>query len=427
MTQAIPGTPPLTPQPAPLRPKFSWAAVGLLSMNGLSALALLALAAVLGIVGIYDQFFPSETSGQTANSLSLAFYMGVIGILLLPGAIFALMRILGKPLPGPVQRTFKMLETIGLFSVPLWLLALLVGQWVAGNPQISWMVLPPLQILTGGIPVAWLVLIGQRGLSSGSPQRSWAVLSIELVATFSIILMAELVFFAGLVVVAVIWLASNPDVMQEFNNLMLRLSNMQQADTAAIQRILQPYLDQPVVSFILLAVISGFVPLIEELLKPLTVWVLAGRLTTPAQGFVAGLISGGGFALVESLGRLSPTSGDQWASIAIGRAGTDLLHVLTAGLMGWALVGAWRNGKILQLGLTYFLCVITHGLWNALALWMGITPVLPITPGEIPFSQSLGIFAPAGLLVLAVVMLFVLLRANRVLRASSQPTSIQEK
>jgi hypothetical protein len=95
--------------------------------------------------------------------------------------------------------------------------------------------------------------------------------------------------------------------------------------------------------------------------------------------------------------------------------------------MGWALVGAWRNGKILQLGLTYFLCVITHGLWNALALWMGITPVLPITPGEIPFSQSLGIFAPAGLLVLAVVMLFVLLRANRVLRASSQPTSIQEK
>jgi hypothetical protein len=425
MMQVIPETPPLTPQPAP-RPNFPWAAVGLLSMNGLGALGLLALAALLGIVAVFDQANPSDAPGGAPGSLSLAFYLGVIGVLLLPGAFFALLRIMGIPLPGGAQRIFKILETIGLFSLPLWLLALLAGWWIAGNSQVRWLVLPPLQILTGGIPVAWLVLIGQRGLSSGSPQRSWAVFSIELVATFSIILIVELILFAGLILVAVIWLAANPDVMREFNNLMLQMSNIQQTDTAAMQRILQPYLDRPVVSFIILAVISGFVPLIEELLKPLTVWVLAGRLTTPAQGFVAGLISGGGFALVESLGRLSPTPGDQWASIAIGRAGTDLLHVLTAGLMGWALVGAWQKGKIWQLGLTYFLCVSTHGLWNALALWMGITPVLPIAAGEITFSQRLGVFAPAGLLALALVMLFVLLRLNRVLRAGAQLTSVQE-
>ena len=424
--QAIPETPPLMPQPAPPRTKFSWAAVGLLSMNGLGALGLLALAALLGIVAVYDQFYPTKAAGQTTGSLSLAFYMGVIGIMLLPGAIFALLRILGKPLPDGAQRIFKMLEAIGLFSLPLWLLSLLAGWWIAGNTQISWLVLPPLQILTGGIPVAWLVLIGQRGLSSGSPQRSWAIFSIELVATFTIILIVELIFFVGLIFVAVIWLAANPAAMREFNALMLQMANIQQTDTAAVQRILQPYLEQPVVSFIFLAVISGFVPLIEELLKPLTVWVLAGRLTTPAQGFVAGLISGGGFALVESLGRLSPTSGDQWASIAVGRAGTDMLHILTAGLMGWALVGAWQKGKIWQLGLTYFLCASTHGLWNALALWMGITPVLPITPGEIPFSQRLGVFAPAGLLVMALIMLYVLLRLNRTLRAGAQPISVQE-
>jgi hypothetical protein len=120
---------------------------------------------------------------------------------------------------------------------------------------------------------------------------------------------------------------------------------------------------------------------------------------------------------------MGSAASDNWIGVAIGRAGTDLLHVLTAGLMGWALVSAWREGKYLQLGLTYFLCAFTHGLWNGLALWMGFSTLLPIRPGNLPFSLRLGIVSPAGLVILAVVMFTVLLRSNRILRVKDQTTS----
>ncbi len=48
--------------------------------------------------------------------------------------------------------------------------------------------------------------------------------------------------------------------------------------------------------FGVLAVISGIVPLIEEILKPIALWSLVGKDLTDQEGFVAGLLSGAGFA-----------------------------------------------------------------------------------------------------------------------------------
>ena len=423
MTQINAGNILVTLPPQPAKPKLSWAAVGMLALSGLGALGSFGLAASLVGAGLFSQFNQNGLPIQSTETLFLALTSALTGVLLVPPMALAFLRILGKPLPAWSGRVSKAFETAGLFGLLAWLVVLVAGQWMAGRSDVTWLVMPPLQLLAGSLPVAWLVLVGKRGLSSGSPLRTWSILTIELSVTFVVIVIAELLVFAGLIAVWLVFLAANPGIRAELNQLVLRLMNIQQVDSETMQRILQPYLARPVVAYTGLAIIAGIVPLIEELLKPLAVWLLAHRLTTPAQGFVAGLISGGGFALLESLGRMGSAPSDGWAGVAIGRAGTDLLHVLTAGLMGWALVSAWRERKYLQLGLTYFLCVLTHGLWNGLALWMGFSTLIPISPGELPFSQRLGIVSPVGLVILAVVMFIVLLRANRIMRVSDHTTS----
>jgi len=82
-----------------------------------------------------------------------------------------------------------------------------------------------------------------------------------------------------------------------------RLSNAG-SDPETLLRILQPVAMTPSVLISVLLMVSGVVPLIEELVKPLGLWVLVGKKLTPAQGFVGGLLCGAAFALLESLGSM---------------------------------------------------------------------------------------------------------------------------
>ncbi len=106
--------------------------------------------------------------------------------------------------------------------------------------------------------------------------------------------------------------------------------------------------------------------MIEEALKPIGVWLLFGRRLTPAAGFAAGALSGAGYALIESLALTS--SGEAWSSLVLARTGTSAVHILTAGLTGWALVLAWQKRRFLPLLLAYLCAVMIHGLWNGLTL-----------------------------------------------------------
>jgi len=98
-----------------------------------------------------------------------------------------------------------------------------------------------------------------------------------------------------------------------------------------------------------------------------------------------------------------PTSGLAWS---IGRAGTDLLHILTSGLMGLALYYAFQKGKYLRLILTYLMVVILHGSWNFFSLWAGFYSfIIPI--GSAPAGPTLTVssripafISPIGLGVL---------------------------
>jgi hypothetical protein len=130
-------------------------------------------------------------------------------------------------------------------------------------------------------------------------------------------------------------------------------------------------------------------------------------------------LSGAGYALFESL--MLTSGGEEWAVVVLARIGTAVIHILTTGLMGLALVLAWRDGKYLRLGLTYLGVVAIHGLWNGLTLFALVTTGLDEFSGgvEIPsLILRLGALAPYGLAALSTGAFIALIWANRSLTKS---------
>jgi RsiW-degrading membrane proteinase PrsW (M82 family) len=206
--------------------------------------------------------------------------------------------------------------------------------------------------------------------------------------------------------------------MDEFTGLAQQLEQAQQFGSSPelLMRMLAPYLSDPRVIFAAFTFGAVIVPLIEEALKPLGVWLLAGSHLTPAEGFTAGVLCGAGYALIESL-LLSSNGGTEWVSLAFARIGTGVVHILTSGLTGWGLASAWAENRYLRLGVAYLGAVMIHGLWNGLTVLMvtaGLSQVLGQTV-EQPLAEA-GEWAPYGLIALALLGLAALIWANWRLR-----------
>ena len=157
------------------------------------------------------------------------------------------------------------------------------------------------------------------------------------------------------------------------------------------------------------------VPLIEEAIKPVGVWLLAGRQLEPAAGFAAGLLSGAGYAVIESL--LLTTSGQEWAYLVFARIGTGAVHILTGGLVGWALVQAWNEGSYIRLGAIYLLAVLIHGTWNGLTMVMAFDSLSPAhtASSNLELLNTISQAAPYLLGGIALLSFVGLILANRTL------------
>ncbi len=400
------------------RQKTEWGSIAQIVFSGLGFLGFISLAVLLGVLGISDQINQGNISGQVTSSLTLAWsYLLVSGLLVLSVGAGFMCIFRGKE-PAQVNRTLNSVDKGLSWIILAWPVVLFAGYLVANSQTLNWILLPPIHLLAVGIPIIWLVHIGRRGLPAGSLQRKLATLSLGMVGSFLLAFIAEIIVLILIGIVGIMLIASNPNAVLDLNRLAQRISSSQM-DPEVIARALRPYLSNPRVIFIGLATISGFVPLIEELFKPLAVWVLGRRLQTPAEGFAVGLLAGSGFALVESLGQVGSLNGVDWMVVEIGRGGTDLLHITTTGIMGWALVSAWRGGKTWLPGVAYLVAISIHGLWNALILGIGLAPYLNFSPASLPYYQELGSFAPVGLGLMVIVLMAILLSANRNLRAKA--------
>lgn len=371
--------------------------------------------AALGLTGLFvsDPALPDSlpmflmAAGATAS-----------GILVLPSAAFALWRVLGKEaedFPARVHGFGRYLQPRWwIFALPV---VLLLGYLVTGQTDLAWLLLPPLHVLAVGLPVAWLLNLAVRGLPLGSRQRMWGVFGSGLVLAPTLVLIVEGVAGLLFLILAAFGITNQPELMEELISLSEWLVESNPSPELIVN-MFSPYLYQPGVVFSVLVFGSVIVPLIEEIFKPIGVWLLVGRNLQPAAGFAAGALSGAGYALFESLALTS--GGEDWAVLMMARIGTAVVHILTSGMTGWALVLAWQRGRYLLLGVTYLGAVCIHGLWNALTLFysfaaLGEFGTLPVEPTSV---FELAVAAPYALGLLALGGFLAMMQAKRALASS---------
>ncbi len=374
-----------------------------LIISGLGLAFSLMAAAMLFLIGFVGLFSETVLMANILPMFTLAWVSLLAAALALPSLLFSIGQIRGRTPQLPRIQGFRLASIFLL----LWPLVLVLGNLLASQTRIAWLVMPPLQILAIGLPIWWLFEVASRRLSVGSHKRGWGVVNFGLFLTTPTVILVEMVILGFLFMLIILWIMTQPDLMNELERLAQQILATQ-PDPDKIIEYIRPYLQNPLVIFGIFAVIAGLVPLIEELLKPLALWALAGQRLTPAQGFVGGALSGGSFALLESLLSLSDPGQGQWVALAAGRAGTALLHITTTALVGWALALAWQKGSYLRLGATYLLAVGLHGVWNMLSIFSGLGIILEEIPQNM---QILNVFSQAApfALVALVLLLFTLL------------------
>jgi RsiW-degrading membrane proteinase PrsW (M82 family) len=383
----------------------------------LGVLLLLVGAAICAVTGVAALFQRGNYESAT-TLLVLAAGMTFSALLLLPACYYNLRHATHLDQTGELE-TSPRLRLSWLQVLPflaLWPLSLLVGQWLSGTPRLGWLILPLLGVLGVALPL-WLWLGWTLDRLPLAPRwQVWSTFGIGMTLAPLLATIAELLVFALISLVGVLYLSGRPDLSSNFTMLLSRL--MSAPNQEVVLRILSPYLLRPGMLLIILTVASVLIPLIEEALKPLAVWLLADQLSSPVQGFVLGILSGAGFALFENIPAVGGAGGD-WAAEVIARACAALMHMTATGLVGWALVSAWQERRFLRLGLSYGLAVLIHGVWNALGLgvvWYSLTHLSALP--SLPAGAEYAIYA--GLLTMALGGLLFLRSANRRLRLETE-------
>ena len=377
--------------------QFALSLFGILALWGLSLLML---------IMVFGSALAGDMVGATALGLNAA---GTVfaGVLLIPSAGYALLRLLNKPIPFNIH-----------LKHPAWIIlalppVLLLGYFAVQLEATALLILPVLHVLAAGISVAWLLTLGLRGLSVGSPQRAWGIFGMGLIVAPFLSLIAEMVALLGL---GVLYLALNPGLFETI----LELSGYVPLDAPGpVLDVLEPYIMQPGTLYIALLFGALVVPLIEELFKPIGVWLLVGRKPSQFQGFAAGLLSGAGYALFENFS-LGASAGEDWVIVVVARIGTSLIHIVTAGLTGWALSLAWTEKRYLRLAVSYFIAVTIHGLWNGTVI---LTAGIELLGSEVAIPDvllSISYGAPIIFVVLVLGCFLLLLAFNAALRRKVQ-------
>ncbi len=384
--------------------QFYLATVAIISLWGTSLVS--ALAGLL-------ELFQNPTGALAALQYSLlsasTFF---VGVLVVPSAIFAGARLLHRTLPPSSIKWNTLRPTRLIFTLPFIYIA---GYLVTEYTDLAWLLLPPIHILTIGLPIAWLTYIGLRNLPNGTPQRYWGVFDAGMLLAPLLIFAFE---FAAIVIImlgGVIVLASDPELLAEISTLVESFDYASQSPEVFLDQI-EPLLFKPVSMYVIFTFVAIIVPLLEELIKPIGVWLLFGHKLSPAAGYSAGLLSGAGFALVESLGM--SVNSQEWGIVVAARIGTGAIHILTAGLMGWGLAASWQDHRYIRLPIIYLLAVGIHGLWNGLTLFYLATEFSELQ--TIGFKDTawnaFGSNTPFLLVLLAVGAFFSLLWLNKKMR-----------
>ena len=360
-----------------------------------------------GAIQIKQGSQPLGFGGQFTTAMDIA----VIGLLIFPSAFFSFMRMINRPIEMNTGKT----SPIFLALILLWPVVLAAGNSLA-QAGTWWAIVffPIAQVAAVLLLIAWFYLVAGQKLERSSSQRNWGILSAGMLGGTGLSILIELIGGILLLVGFIVIVIMNPALQSEVTQLANRIANAGN-DMEAIMRILTPYLSRPAVIIPLFFSFSIAVPLIEEACKPIGLWFISRKGLTPAQGFMGGVISGAGFAVIESLFNTARLLDSSWIIVSSLRFGTTLMHVLASGLVGWGLASAWSQRKYLRLAGAYLAAVVLHGVWNGLAVLFAISQ---LTQGSnMEFLNATGVFAIWGLGIWTLIALVVLLLMNSKLRA----------
>lgn len=401
----------MIPPPLPDRSRGLTTAQLILGILGIT-FSLMALF-VLVVLMVAGPMIPNFDTSQDNQLIFMGWIVGLVIILTIPSLVLSIQRLRGLPPPRPLQKTF-LAASLALVLIPL--IYLVINE--ADTPSGSTWWTAPLKILLVLIPCWWFFELGRLRLNGGSAQRLWGLSNFSMYLTLSLVIVVEIILLGiGLLAVSM-WLIQQPDFLAVIQQIQQQLQ-VNPLDIPDISIESLPILQSPELIIALIAGVSVIIPLTEEALKPLALWVFSKRNLTPVEGFVAGMVCGATFALIESAFSIGSVPSEMWELSIASRAGTGLLHIITAGVNGWALVSTWNDGKWLRIALTYVLTVLVHGLWNFFAILMGLSQVstqlsLPIDPGLV----DLAIW---GLAVISVLLMVALILMNRMLRNRARP------
>jgi uncharacterized membrane protein YiaA len=378
----------------------------------LSALFLSGIGLLMGSTALLS-FFSGEAVEVEQTIIFIAF--GFEGVVLFIAAFFSFQKTLRKPSA----------DQEASFSISFWpiivltitaFVSILVGYQISGLNTVNWLILPILTLPAVVLPLCVLLALGTQKLPFGSRWQSWSVLGLGMTLVPLILFVLEVAVLIIVFFIVIAYVMTQPDLVSELQRLSQQIMFLDPQSEAALD-LLSPFVAKPGVIITVLAYIAILVPALEEIFKPLGVWLLAGKLESPAQGFALGALSGAGYALIETIGVSNQTV--EWASLLFSRIGTGLLHITTSALMGAALVLAWRERRYLRLIGTYFLVVLLHGLWNTFAMLFTFSGLAELI-GQSGFLSTLQPVMIITMSILAIGLFAILVIFNRKMRNSVQ-------
>lgn len=379
----------------------------------LGALFLFGIGLLMAVTALAS--FVSGTGVKAEQTIFLAGF-SFAGIILLVAAFFAFQKFLQKP---SADQGISILISNWLIAAFIVITgaSILIGYQIGGIKAIAWLLLPILTIPAIVLPLGVLLAFGTRKLPFGTRWQTWSVLGLGMSLTPLILFASEL--FIGLIILfgIVAYVIAQPELASQLQALSQQIMTLGPESKAALD-LLSPFLTKPAVMVTALIYIGVLVPAVEEIFKPLGVWVFARKLESQAQGFALGALSGAAYALIETIGVSGQTA--DWASLLSTRIGTGLLHVTTSALMGAAIVAAWRARRYLRFVGTYLLVVLLHGLWNALAILFTFSS-LAQTLDQGGFLSTIQPELLIAMAILAAVLFAILVISNRSMRRTIPP------
>jgi hypothetical protein len=369
----------------------------------LAASILLGAAGLFAVSGVISYLDGNDSAGASTS-------------LIMAGAMLLSSLLIGPSIYYNVRRTRGFVETdlpprAGL-PMPGWTLALLTLAWfgmlglgglLAIRISYTWWLMPLVAVPAAAMPIMLLAALALRNLPPGPPRRATSAFGLGLTLGPLAIAIMELGLFIVAIVILVMVLMLQPDLQQEFLALNERV---QSAGPEEIIALLEPWLARPGVLLGVLAGVALFVPLIEEALKPVGMWLFTRQVETPVDGFVLGTLSGAAYAIFENLSAAANMQ-TIWPAIMLVRIGTSALHVYTSGLVGWGLASALRERRFGRLAASYGLAVLIHGMWNAGAILVGVSALglMPGSQGGIPIHIGIALGGGLGALAFGIVAL----------------------